>query len=51
MNVNFIDKPFPLTRQSQAIITAASGTTSALLIAIAWLMISDSLIQNIIKER
>jgi hypothetical protein len=50
-NLEFIDKPFPLSKQAQAIVSTAAGTTSGILIAIAWMMISDSLVQNIIKEK
>jgi hypothetical protein len=33
------------------VIKAAAGTTSAIIMGIAWLMISDSLIQTIIREK
>jgi hypothetical protein len=32
-------------------VNAATGSTSAILVAIAYMLISDSLIQNIIKEK
>lgn len=51
LNVTFVDHPFPLTAQLQSITKAAAGTTSAIIMGIAWLMISDSLIQNIIREK
>jgi hypothetical protein len=44
MQVNFTSNPFPLTAQAQAVVQAAAGTTSSILMGIAWLMISDSLI-------
>ena len=42
--LTFVEKPFPLTTAVQAIASSAAGTTSAVLMAIAWLMMSDSLI-------
>lgn len=51
LNVTFVDHPFPLTAQLESITKAAAGTTSAIIMGIAWLMISDSLIQNIIREK
>jgi len=50
-NVVYSDHPFPLSKQLQGVVQAAAGTTSAILMTIAWMMISDALIQNIIKER
>lgn len=44
LNVTFVDYPFPLTAQLESITKAAAGTTSAIIMGIAWLMISDSLI-------
>lgn len=49
--VKFSDTPLPLSKQAQGVVAAAAGTTSAILMVIGWMMISDSLIQNIIKER
>jgi len=46
-----INQPFPLTLKEKSILTAAAGVTQALLYAIAFMMIADSLIQNIIRER
>lgn len=51
MKIDFVDKPFPLTQQTQFKEKAVYGTTSAILISICWLMVSDSLIRNIIRER
>jgi hypothetical protein len=51
LNITFSNRPFPLDKQKLAIIAAAGGTQSGILIAIAWLMVSDSIIQNIIRER
>lgn len=51
IKLKFTEKSFPLTKQLEAVIKTAAGTTTAILMAIAWLMISDSLIQNIIRER
>lgn len=50
-NLNISLRPFPLNKQFQGIMKAAAGTTSAILMVIAWMMISDALIQNVIKER
>lgn len=50
-NVDFEDQPFPLSKQFQAVVNTAAGTTSGILMTIAWMMISDSLVQNIIKEK
>jgi len=49
--VKYSEKPLPLSRQFQSVVKSAAGSTSAILMAIAWMMISDSLVQNIIKER
>ena len=49
--MNYTNAPFPITKEAKAFFLAQSGSTSAILIAIAWLMVSDSLIQNIIRER
>jgi len=43
--------PFPVTALEQGVINAAAGTSSSILIAIAYMMVSNSLIQNIIMER
>lgn len=51
LQLKFTEKSFPKTKQLEAVIKTAAGTTTAILMAIAWLMISDSLIQNIIRER
>lgn len=50
-SLEFIDQPFPLSKQFQAVVSTAAGTTSGILMTIAWMMISDSLVQNIIKEK
>lgn len=47
----FIDQPLPLSKQFSAVASTAQGTLSGMLITFAWMMISDSLVQNIIKER
>jgi hypothetical protein len=51
LHIKFTNFPFPLDKRRLAVINAAAGTRSAILMTIAWLMVSDSLIQNIIRER
>lgn len=43
--------PFPVTALEEGVLSAAAGTTSSILFAIAYMMVSNSLIQNIIGER
>lgn len=43
--------PFPVTSLETAVISASAGTSSVILIAIAYMMVSNSLIGNIIAER
>ncbi len=43
--------PFPLTQLEESVLVAASGTSSSILFSIAFMMISNSLIANIIGER
>jgi ATP-binding cassette, subfamily A (ABC1), member 3 len=43
--------PFPVTLLESSVISAAAGSTSSILIAIAYMMVSNSLIANIIMER
>jgi len=49
--ISFTDAPLPLSKQFSAVASIAQGTLSGMLICFAWMMISDSLVQNIIKER
>jgi hypothetical protein len=51
MQINFEDQPFPVSKSMANLNKTIAGTNSAILMTIAWLMISDSLIQNVIKER
>lgn len=51
IKLTFINHPFPLSKLFQGVVAAAAGTTSALLITIAWMMVSDSLITAVIEER
>ena len=44
VKVNWIDHPFPLNKKLQSAQTTISGTNVAFMMALAWLMISDSLI-------
>jgi ATP-binding cassette subfamily A (ABC1) protein 1 len=52
-NLNFTVymTPFPVTAIESGVINAAAGTTSSILFAIAYMMVSNSLVQNIIAER
>jgi hypothetical protein len=50
-NVKFVEEPFPISQALESLNKTIAGTNSAILMAIAWLMISDSLLQNIIRER
>jgi hypothetical protein len=43
--------PFPINKLLQGVQSTISGTNAAFMLTIAWMMISDSLLQNIIKER
>ena len=50
-NLKITDTPFPISKQLENLNKTIAGTNAAILMTIAWMMISDSLIQNIIKER
>ena len=43
-NMTITDVPFPLAQLFQAITKASAGTTSAILMTIAWMMMSDALV-------
>lgn len=43
--------PFPLTLRETSVISAAAGTSSGILFSVAYMMVSNSLIGNIIAER
>lgn len=51
LNVTFVDHGLPVSKQFESIQKASGGVSSAFLLAIAWMMVSDSQIQAIIKER
>jgi hypothetical protein len=51
MKLALIDHPLPISKDLESLNKTISGTNSAILMTIAWMMISDSLLQNIIKER
>jgi len=51
LNLTVILNPFPLTMLEQSVLVAAAGTSSSILFSIAFMMISNSLISNIIAER
>lgn len=50
-NVKFTAEPFPISQALESLNKTIAGTNAAILMAIAWLMLSDSLLQGIIKER
>ena len=50
-NMTIVDQPFPLSKLFKEGIKSGAGTTSAVLMTIAFMMMSDSLVQNIIRER
>lgn len=45
------NRPFPINKFLQGVASTIAGTNAAFMLTIAWMMISDSLLQNIIKER
>ena len=51
LKFNIVSQPFPLTVLEQSINAAAVGAFSSILFSIAYMMVSDSLIQNVIRER
>lgn len=51
INLTFIERPLPYSLQLKGYINTAMGTVTAVLFAISFMMISDAVIQNIIKER
>lgn len=51
LKFNLINSPFPISRILQGVASTIAGTNAAFMMTIAWLMISDSLLQNLLKER
>ena len=51
LSLKLTSTPFPLTLLEQGVGSAAAGTSVSLMFAIAYMMVSDSLVQNIIRER
>jgi hypothetical protein len=49
--LNLTSQPFPLTLLEKGVGSASAGTFVSLMFAIAYMMVSDSLVQNIIRER
>lgn len=49
--LKFTNHPYPISQALESLNKTIAGTNSAILMTVAWLMISDSLLQNIIKER
>lgn len=51
LRLKITNQPFPRTLLEQGINGASAGTSVSILFAIAFMLIADSLIQNIIRER
>lgn len=51
LRINFLEKPLPLNLRLQTYATAVTGTFASFLFAIAYMMVSDTIVQSIIKER
>jgi hypothetical protein len=51
IKVNFLERPLPFSLRYQTYISAAQGTFSAILFATAYMMVSDTLVMSLIKER
>ncbi len=51
IRINFQEKPLPFSLKFQTIINAAQGIFAAILFAVAYMMVSDTLVQSLIKER
>ena len=51
LKLNITSTPFPLTLLEKGVGSAAAGTSVSLMFAIAYMMVSDALVQNIIRER
>jgi hypothetical protein len=43
-SLKFNNRPFPISKLFQGVNKSASGTNAAILMALAWMMISDQLI-------
>lgn len=50
-SLKLINTPFPLTLRETGVLAAAAGASSSILFSIAYMMVSNSLICNIIAER
>lgn len=44
LNMNITSTPFPLTLLENSVGSAAAGTSATIMIAIAYMMVSDSLV-------
>lgn len=51
LSLNLTSQPFPLTLLEKGVGSASAGTSVSLMFAIAYMMVSDALVQNIIRER
>lgn len=51
LKFNVVNRPFPINKFLQGVASTIAGTNAAFMLTIAWMMISDSLLQNIIRER
>lgn len=50
-NMTITNQPFPLSKLFRDAMKSTAGTLSAILMTIAFMMMSDSVVQNIIRER
>lgn len=50
-DVKFAVRPFPISQALESLNKTIAGSNCAILMTIAWMMISDSLLQSVIKER
>jgi hypothetical protein len=51
LRINFLERPLPLNLRLQTYTTAFSGVFVSFLFSIAYMMVSDTIVQSIIKER
>jgi hypothetical protein len=51
LKLNLTSQPFPMTLLEKGVGPAAAGSMVSIMIAFAYMMVSDSLVQNIIRER
>lgn len=51
LSLNLTSQPFPLTLLEKGVGSASAGTSVSFMFAFGYMMISDALVQNIIRER